>query len=525
MRTLHKTLASLGILAMAAMGQITGCSNDADDCALNGTCNADGTPYGNKPPPGCEKSPKDDPSVIKDECGIFVSASVAVTGNGTKDKPFKTLKEGIDAAGKKAFRVYACAETYAEEASLKGVSLFGGFDCAAGWAYSDKKATIAPMDGVPVRVSGGGDLKVEDVVAQAPDYSAVMPDAMAPAKSSIATIVDGANVAFARCNLMASAGQNGADGESPAADAALNGAAGNPGINACDGDVFNGKAPGGAEATKTCGDSSTTTGGKGGDGGVLQMPATVLAGGDGADGQPALAGGKKGLGEPVSGSWSCVTGAGQVGDNGTDGDPGPGATGTGTIGASGYVPPMAASSGKFGTPGQGGGGGGGAKGGTGICSPGGKPGTGASGGSGGSGGCGGKGGGGGAGGGASIALVSLKAAVVLVDCTLNASTGGNGGSGGKGQAGGNGGDPGKNGSGAGGSKNACSGGPGGQGGNGGPGGGGAGGPSIGVAHVGNAPEQRNTMVTPGTGGKGGAGGNGDAAGQGADAMGEAVHAF
>jgi hypothetical protein len=527
MRTLHKTLASLGILAAAGTMHLTGCSNDAADCTLTyEPCDGrdgGGTSGGREPPPGCEKSPKEDPDVIKDECGVFVSASAPAGGNGKKDSPFNTLQAGIEKANGTTYRVYACAETYAEEANLDSVSLFGGFDCAAGWSYvggSDKRATIAPADGLPLRVSGGVKLMVQDVVAQGPDYAGAAAEPLTPGKSSIAAIVsDESSVAFSRCLFDARNGQNGAPGESLGSDQMLGGADGLAGLAACKGDLFNG-APGGAATTKAC-DGVTAVGGKGGDGGLLQAgsPPVPLAAGDGDSGPPAGTGGQAGIGEP-SGSEMCS--AGQPGASGAPGDPGTGAMSIGSLAANGYVP-ASGSAGTKGKPGQGGGGGGGAKGGATIC-PGSNSGTGASGGSGGSGGCGGKGGGGGLGGGASIALVSLNATVTLMDCELNAANGGNGGAGGVGQYGGAGGISGPAGKGTGGmSKNACAGGDGGSGGDGGPGGGGAGGPSIGIAHVGTPPELgANVMITEGIGGLGGKDGAGGSANKGADGKGGKV---
>jgi len=519
MRTLYTTLASLGLLAAAGTMYLTGCSNDAADCTLSfEPCDGrdgGGTSGGGEPPPGCEKSPKEDASVIKDECGIFVSASAAAEGNGTREKPFATLTEAVAAAQEKEiFRVYACAETYAEAATFEGVSLFGGFDCGAEWryiGYPDKRATIAPADGVPLRVSGGGDLMVEDVVAQAPDYAGAAPAALTAGKSSIAAIVDAATVAFSRCFFDARNGQNGAPGESLGADPSLDGVKGSDGLDACKGNLISG-APGGAAVPKACG-AETTVGGKGGDGGLLQAgnPPTLLAAGDGADGEPAGSGGQKGTGEPAGGG-ACTSG--QIGQDGDAGGPGKGAMTSGKIDMATYQP-ASGEAGTSGKPGQGGGGGGGARGGTGICA--GQPGTGASGGSGGSGGCGGKGGGGGFGGGASIALISFNATIILTDCELKALAGGNGGAGGTGQPGGSGGAGGDRGSAVGGSKNACIGGDGGTGGPGGPGGGGAGGPSIGIAHVGAQPELgSNVTIMEGAGGLGGKDGTGSDANKGAN---------
>ncbi|MDC3957288.1 hypothetical protein [Polyangium jinanense] len=509
MRTLHKSLAYLGVLVCAAMGQFAACASYSSDCSENGICLRNGDEYrgGGQVSPECKALPSEDSSVIKDECGIFVSSSAADGGDGTKAKPFKSLQAGLDAAKSAKFRVYACAETYAEEAKADSVSLFGGFDCANGWAYvvdSAKRAIIAPKDGVPLRVSGGGDLLVQDIVARAPDYSGLPPDAMQPAKSSIAVFANEATVDFSRCNMEGNNAQGGAEGETPLDDPdTLNGSSGNPGKGICEAGADN---PGGAAMTKMCPDGSTSVGGEGGDGGTVQTSPSFMAfaGGDGADGAPAGSAGQKGVGEFESGAWSCANdGNGTPGQSGDKGGPGAGAT-AGKIDATGYVP-TSGMAGEYGKPGQGGGGGGGARGAQGVC--GGTTRAGASGGSGGTGGCGGRGGGGGFGGGASIALLSYNASVVLSDCVLKSAAGGSGGTGGDGQTGGGGGTGASGGLKSGSSNSACAGGAGGEGGNGGPGGGGAGGPSVGIAHVGKAPEKRgSTMITPGTPGNGGLGG-------------------
>lgn len=511
MRTLHRTVASFGILGLAGFAQLAGCSGDALLCVETNLCLPDGTRYKptTEPPAGCEASPKDDPSVIKDECGIFVQASVAMSGDGSKASPFKTLNEGLVAAKSGKFRVYICAETYSEEAVDDSVSMFGGFDCTADWTYVGgpaKRATISPADGVPLRINGTGDLLVQDIVAQAPSYAtAAMTGEIA--KSSIATIVDGAKVDFTRCALNAGDGQEGATGEKPASSASLNGKDGNPGKDACTAGAGN---KGGAQVSVMCvvdGTMVATVGAVGGDGGGVQLsPFKALPGSPGGTGEPALGAGQGGVGEPEMGMWGASDSTGKEGNPGENGGTGPGAT-LGAVDIAGYTPAngMPGFSGK---PGQGGGGGGGAKGGQNIC---GSERAGASGGSGGTGGCGGAGGNAGAGGGASIGLISVNATVTLADSDVTAKNGGKGGGGADGQSGGNGGSGVAGGKGADMSKNGGLGGPGGSGGKGGPGGGGAGGPSFSIGFKGTQPQKMgSTTITPGTpgaGGPGGAGGN------------------
>lgn len=93
MRTLHKSLAYLGILVCAATGQVVACASYSSECSANATCLPNGEDYraGYEVLPECKPRPSDDASVIKDECGIFVSASAVVGGDGTMAKPFNTL--------------------------------------------------------------------------------------------------------------------------------------------------------------------------------------------------------------------------------------------------------------------------------------------------------------------------------------------------------------------------------------------------------------------------------------------------
>ncbi|MDI3285362.1 PGRS family protein [Polyangium sp. 15x6] len=445
--------------------------------------------------------------MLRDECGIFVSKTVAGSGPaGRSANPFKTIDEAVKEATKRTARVYVCADgDYKERLDIPaGISVFGGIDCAGGtWTYGGAtKSRINPdapgtADDLQasVRVSGDGTSTLEDL-------DIVAANATLPGGSAIAAIMATATVNVERCILTAGRGGDGAPGESLGIDDNLNGKDGTPGVKACSGDVIAGNL-GGAEVTLMC-DGIATTGGAGGLGGPIESPPpTPAAAGNGANGGPA--GGAGGTGESKDGLLACT--GGMSGADGAEGGAGTSAEAVGTIGTDGYTPALA-TAGKTGGIGQGGGGGGGARGGTNICAIG-MSGAGASGGSGGSGGCGGKGGGAGGSGGASIALLSLNAQVSLNDSELVAGRGGDGGKGGDGQAGGGGGLRGAAGQKAGNSKVSCQGGPGGSGGKGGPGGGGAGGPSIVIAVVGTTPTKRGTtQYTLGETSLGGAGGEG-----------------
>ena len=435
--------------------------------------------------PGCIPSEAGDP--VADTCGVFVSSSLGDddSGDGTKDAPYAT----IVVAAATGNNVYACAETFDETAGVAlagGQSLFGGLDCADGWKHGETKTALnGPVDTIALAVSGDGSCRVEDMAVTAAN-------AEQEGGSSIAVLVDGSTLAFARCDLTAGDAADGANGEGLAPDAALDGGDAEDGKNDAATCNMTGN-PGAAGGTKTCA-AIDVAGGMGGS-------AFTEPGGSGADGQPeALPGGKGGDGQdPPTG---CVTGG--QGDGGAEGQPGASGAGLGTLDASGYKGADGVG-GTDGAPGQGGGGGGASS-----CT-GSNP-TGPSGGGGGSGGCGGSAASAPTAGGSSIALASIGANVTLADSTLTSGLGGAGGNGAAGQNGGfggNGGDKGANG--------ACDGGDGGLGGKGGPSGGAAGGHSVAVAYVGTVPT--GGTRAPGTLGSGGTGGDnltGTVANDGAD---------
>lgn len=506
MRTQHH-LALFAFLGAVLAAHAVGCGGSAFDngqcgagtrCAnaggsgpggttSTGTSGDGGSGAGGGGMSGCDKAPSEDASVVRDDCGVFASSSAPAGGDGTEQSPFQALADAVTNAkstGKN--RVYACAELFAESVVLDGgVSIYGGLDCKNAWSYSGKKATIAPGSGVPVTVHPGDgssaleDLHIESASAQDHDTS------------SIAAIVDGATVSFARCELVAGNGGPGADGESPGGTG-TSGVDGKPGGEGC---MANSSQTPGADSPSLDCDDGTTLGGLGG-------PGAIATGGPGGSGEPSA-------GNPMNGGAGETTNVtcepGDKGVNGAKGVPGGGATGVGSIDASGWKGPVA-QAGSAGKRGQGGGGGGGA---AGVLHCGAQLG-GPSGGSGGTGGCGGKPGGGGHAGGASIGLLSAGGTVTLTDVAITTGNGGKGGAGGVGQIGGGGGLAGiaKNG--------ACPGGFGGAGGPGGPGGGGLGGPSIGVAFQGTAPMQMMVKVATGDAGAGGLGGEGNAGAKGDD---------
>jgi len=455
-------------------------SSTTSSTASGGTGGDDGGP-----PPGC--IPSENVEAIADSCGVFVSSSLGddANGKGTKEAPFATITQAL--ANAKGKRVYACGEVFDKEtvSITENAALYGALDCAKGWAYdAAKKTQLAPtVDAIALSISKA------TTNTEVYDFAITSANATQDGGSSIAVLVAQATASFTRCDVTAGDGAAGAAG-TPYQTAAQAGSDGNPGKDACVADQsFGGKA-----VTNACGNPDSVSGA----GGI----GDAAGGGNGTDGNPL---GTTNFGTGDSGS-GC--GGGKPGDGGDTfgpATPGVGASGLGSISASGYTG-VSGGPGGVGKPGQGGGGG--AKGGTGggkcadMTSAGG-----ASGGSGGSGGCGGLGGKAGGAGGSSIALVSIDATLSFASVTLKAGSGGKGGDGGAGQTGGNGGNGGPGGK----AKptyaqlnDGCLGGEGGHGGN---GGGGLGGHSIAIAATGKAVPMSGW--TPAKGGAAGAGGLGD----------------
>ncbi len=506
-----------GLVAACVFTSPDDCEHKLVNCPVSATgtsSSSSGTGGGDGGvPPGC--IPSTDNPTVDDTCGVFVSSATGDDANpGTKDKPLKTL----GAAAAKGSVIYACAGASPFTEALKldhDATMYGSLDCAS-WTYnaSVKTQLTAAADMVPLLVTGSAtDVTIADFVVTAAD-------AMMDGASSIAIIVDQAELVMERVDVIAGNGMKGLDGETPLDsvgpanpnDPAIKG---NDGKNACQDPAQ--QFGGAAKENALC--PSGTGGPIGGSGGN----GTVLNGDNGgvipANGQTALGG----QGQPSVGAWDCAVGQGGIGSNGGSGVPGLGAKDMdlGSITASGYAG-VAGLSGAPGLPGQGGGGGGGAKGKS-MC-------AGASGGGGGVGGCGGKGGTGGQAGGSSLGIVSLNASLTFVSVSIKVGIGGDGGNGGDGQVGGSGGNGGNGGLGndtGQGLVDACNGGKGGQGGQGGKGGGGRGGHAIGIAHTGAAmPPTMGATFVKGTAGLGGLGDNSNGnSGDGAAGVAADVHLF
>ena len=427
------------------------------------------------------KPPHDDPCVIDELFGVFVSPVGADGNPGTRARPLHTLGQAMDAArasGKE--RVYACTGTFAEQlivgAPRDGVAVYGGLDCTS-WNYgSQNLVKVAPTQ-------PGYVLNVEGLVQGATfeDLAFVAPSASGATagESSIGVFISGSqNVALHRVSISAG---NAADGARGAAGGpTLDGGAATTGSNWLGSPPYaelNGNdavgAEGAAQKTCSCPDGTVSVGGSGGgssDAGV-QVPGVGL---------PAY--------ESDAGAALVGVNSSSCGGGGTPLQKGLDAPSTmneapskswGSVMATGWTA-AASASGVNGMPGQGGGGGG-----NGLGSVGG-------GGGGACGGCGGAGGGPGSAGGSSIALLSYQSTVALVGCSLVARNAGAGGSGGDGEPG----QPGSLFAGNG-EHSGCQGAAGGSGAGGNGGQGGAGGLSLGIAFTGPSPSFDGMPVAPG----------------------------
>lgn len=470
-----------------------------DDLAGNGT---GGTAGSGALPSTCDGDPTQLPTIVRDECGVFVNAQAATSGEGTKASPVKTLAE---AAKLGKGRIFVCADEYTESETVNlsgGVEVYGGFEnCKTdgGWTWNaSKKASVYGPADQPVMTLTMGQNKLQGLAL-------VAPDATLPNTSSVAVVVSDGTADFIQVDITAGEGSNGENGVAPGDPTSPGASAPADASNAC----VTGTVKGGTGASTVC-DGVDTSGGKGGDGGKVNS----VAGSNGQDGLPALDPnpdntGKGGVGESIA-----VCKAGTDGQPGTLGSPGAGGSDKGTLTEVGIVGGDG-QDGTPGTPGQGGGGGGGSKAGV-FCVDAAMPelGAGASGGGGGAGGCGGKGGTGGRAGGSSIGIVSMGGSLTFEGVIITTKAGGVGGNGALGKGGGAGGDGAKGGMASefGVSSVGCKGGNGGAGQAGGQGGGGRGGHSIGVAYKGGNVTTTGLTVSlgaPGTGGAGNANANGN----------------
>jgi hypothetical protein len=287
-------------------------------------------------------------ALVDDTQAFFVDTVTGNDGNaGTMAAPFKTIGAGVTAAnasGSKK-RVLVSKGTYNQAVTLpNGVSLYGGFDAAAGWSRAAANtttiaATPAASQIYPLTISScSAGCFVDGFTISAGNAGAGL--------NSVAVFV--LNSAGARIsNNTIVAGNGGAGvqgGPTPATPAGGNGQVGVPGSQSS----TSGGA-GGAGGTSSCG----APGGAGGGGGYSSSSggAGTIGGGSGTGGGGGAPGVASGQCFVKSGSGGPGT-AGGSGSQGVGGVPGV----SGTITASGWVA-GAGGNGGAGTAGRGGGGG------------------------------------------------------------------------------------------------------------------------------------------------------------------------
>lgn len=444
---------------------------------------------------------------------VFVDTAGGNDSNpGTGTSPKKTITSGIAAAAATLPKsdVHVSKGIYNEQVTLSnGVSLYGGFDAAAGWSRSSNNVTTIASP-TPVGILGSGlraGLTVDQfhVAAANAAGNALNGDGL----SSYGVVILNSTGGVTLSGMSITAG-NGTMG--------LAGVAGAPGGRGTNGGNASGQFFG-FGGSSPCG----AAGGNGGFG-----PNDDIAGAPGLAGTNVPGGGASAPGGAGGTAGTCSatssSNGGAAPDLSTNGSPGlSGASGTantplGFVNALTLYLPSSGGDGSNGKAG-GGGGGGGSGGGTAhghnlVCSDC-VPHWGGGGGGGGGGGCGGSGGQGGRGGGGSFAVFILDSIVTIESSKLTAGNSGDGGKGGDGGAGGPGGGGGIGAAGQ--SHSDCTtrsggrganGSTGGAGGTGGGGAGGAGGPSIGVFYRGASPNINGLTYTAGLAGQGGAGGQG-----------------
>lgn len=471
------------------------------------------------PPAACDatKLPTEDACVVDEPFGVFVSASLGsdVKGDGSRARPFATVAHGIAAGAQASRRVYACAESYAENVTLAdGVSVFGYFDCASGWTVGAGHArVVAPKS--PAAIASGitKATRIEALDLVAPDVSGA-------GASSIGLSAQGSpGLRFVHATLHGGAAGKGADGAS-GTQLTLSGGDGTAGGIEGAFTVFKGvviytpnDSVAGA-AGKCLGESGhdPASGGDSGSGGKFK--ATEVDFGLSKSYYFVAESPAAGNGTPAVASTGTAAGGTQSSRTGGDGSPGaPGASGStgsavGTFSASGYQT-SDGTPGTSGAPGQSGGGGAGqgmtsttsSLGRTADYYPIGSDVWGTSGGTGAAGGCPGLAGTSGQGGGASVGVLAIASAMSFESSVIESSAGG---------AGGKAGVPSKpTGGGSGGlgvwqglTMISGRGGNGGFGGLAGWSGSGGGGPSIAIAFKGGAPSTIATTLSPGKPGAG-----------------------
>lgn len=411
-----------------------------------------------------------------ESAAVFVAPTGADTASGAKASPVQTLARGIELAAAKGKSVYVCNGEYAENLVISKavVSVYGGYDCDAGWKRVPGRAVVKPLAGVALTIDAAPGPIVIDRLSLRAASAAKASD------SSIAVVVTGTDDArFVHDEIIAG---DGADGEPGAVLPAPRWEAQAPAADGKDVDGAVGcrvDASGAPASSNPAGCALIFMGGA--------APSRACPSGDRVQGGLGGFGANRALGV-MAGSGGTGTPAGTPGIDGAAGKPGAGATsGFGTAANGRYVATNGGADGEAGHAGHAGHGGGGGLSFFSSDALGSPFVVGAGGGQGGFPGCAGVGGKGGGAGGASIGILSDGRTISLAQVEVFTGRGGHGGAGSSGTSGQPGGHGGRGGYGvtrvAGGTASMDDGAPGtsgGDGGAGGDGGSGAGGPSIGV---------------------------------------------
>jgi hypothetical protein len=139
---------ALGLVVLGGT-MAAGCYDSFENCYLSASCPPPPDAGDGGTPVGCVPSQNEE--AAGDTCGVFVATSGNDGGAGTKSEPMKTLGAGIARAQENGTRrVYACAETFEEPIEVPGgVTVFGGLDCANGWAWIGEttRTTVTAAEG------------------------------------------------------------------------------------------------------------------------------------------------------------------------------------------------------------------------------------------------------------------------------------------------------------------------------------------------------------------------------------------
>ena len=153
------------------------------------------------------KSPTEESCLVDDQYAVFVDGTASTSGDGSKATPFKTIAEGVAAAGSKL--VLVCDTTYPEHLSItSGVKLYGGFKCSDWSPDAGQRAVVAPT-------TAGYALEIDSVTTTVA-IAGLELDAMdgaADGESSIAAFVHGSSdVQLDGVKLVAGKGKAGKNG-------------------------------------------------------------------------------------------------------------------------------------------------------------------------------------------------------------------------------------------------------------------------------------------------------------------------